>query len=334
MKKFATVLLLMVLFVGLGCSKSGPAGPAGATGKNGANGTDGKDGINGKDGSTILSGKGSPAAAVGQTGDFYLDLTNNRLYGPKVSAGWGTGFNLKGQDGKDGTNGKDGSNGKDGAQILNGEGYPSADIGNIGDFYIDLNDFTLYGPKYSNTDWGMSGIMLRGINGTNGTDGRDGIDGKDGKDANVRTYIISNPWNYYYTDVPTMGLFRFIIQGNFSITQQEADYGLVLVYMECSWSENSTSWLMAGTNLGSFTSNFISASEVVENYGTVNGVYLTTTNKLNGSSGWTSQEDAQATTKISRVKIVVISPSTLYIMAKKGVDTKNVRAVANYINQR
>jgi|GEM_PF-608846 len=356
MKKGTIGLLLIMLCVGIGCSKTGPVGPAGQNGINGTSGKKGADGVNGidgKDGTTILSGKGQPNSSVGKIGDFYLDLSASRLYGPKTTSGWGSGFNLKGVDGvdgkdgangkdgvdgrdgtngedgvkgKDGTNGKDGVNGKDGTQILNGYGYPLAEMGQIGDFYIDLNDFTLYGPKVSETDWGMTGIMLRG---TNGADGKDGVDGKD---ANVRTYIISNPWNYYYTDVPTMGLFRFTLQGNFDISAYEADYGMVLVYMECAWGDNSTSWLMVGTNLGSFTSNFISASEVIENYGLVNGVYLTTTNKINGSAGWSDEANAQSVTRISRVKIVVVSPSTLYIMHKKGVDIENAQAVAARLN--
>ncbi|GAB3349711.1 hypothetical protein GCM10027566_06240 [Arachidicoccus ginsenosidivorans] len=83
-----------------------------------------------------------------------MDLSASRLYGPKTSSGWGTGYSLKGVDGSDGVDGKDGVNGKDSSQILNGYGYPLVDVGQMGDFYIDLNDFTLNGPKLSETDWG------------------------------------------------------------------------------------------------------------------------------------------------------------------------------------
>ena len=188
-----------------------------------------------------------------------------------------------------------------------------------------MNDFTLYGPKDYYNGWGMAGVMLKG---TNGTDGRDGVDGKD---ADVRTYIISDPWNYYYTDVPSMGLFRFFNQGNFYISSYEADYGMVLVYIETNWADNSTSWFLAGTNLGSFTSNFISASEVVENSGVVSGVFLRTTNKVNGSSGWLDEADAMASTKISRVKVVVVSPVSISIMSRKGVNVGDVQAVSRYL---
>lgn len=151
------------------------------------------------------------------------------------------GFNLKGTDGVDGSKGairKDGVNGKDDSPILNGYGYPLAEIGQIWGFYIDLNDFALYRPMITDTDWGMTGIILRG---TNGTDGKDGLEGKD---ANVRTYILTNFWNYYYSEVLTMGIFRFTKQWAFDNFVHEADYGIVLRLMEYAWTENNTSRLM------------------------------------------------------------------------------------------
>jgi hypothetical protein len=46
-------------------------------------------GTNGLDGKTILSGAGSPTVSnPGTSGDFYLDTTNNLLYGPKVGTDW------------------------------------------------------------------------------------------------------------------------------------------------------------------------------------------------------------------------------------------------------
>ena len=61
--------------------KKGDAGPKGQDGQNG---------------STILSGNGTPATAAGKNGDFYLDLSIMQLYGPKSDAGWGSGTTLKG----------------------------------------------------------------------------------------------------------------------------------------------------------------------------------------------------------------------------------------------
>lgn len=133
----------------------------GEDGKDGANGTNGVDGINGK---TIRSGKGVPAESLGAIGDFYLNLDNYNLYGPKSENGWGTPISLigakgdKGDDGKDGANGKDGVNGKDAPKIWTGNTAPTTDIGSEGDFYLYLQHKTLYGPK-TESGWG-SGLSL------------------------------------------------------------------------------------------------------------------------------------------------------------------------------
>lgn len=37
----------------------------------------------------ILSGKGQPDNGKGEDGDYYLDLTNAKLYGPKTQGAWG-----------------------------------------------------------------------------------------------------------------------------------------------------------------------------------------------------------------------------------------------------
>jgi len=71
----------------------------GADGINGTNGTNGANGTNGTNGNTILSGTGVPANTLGNNGDFYINLTNYTIYGPKAGGVWGTGTSLKGADG-------------------------------------------------------------------------------------------------------------------------------------------------------------------------------------------------------------------------------------------
>lgn len=106
-------------------------------------GINGKNGANGKDGNTILYGKGKPLATLGKIGDFYLDEDTKNLYGPKSDKGWGNPASLKG---KDGTNGIDGKNG---SKILKGNTLPSKDLGNEGDWYIDVANKKIY---YKNTN--------------------------------------------------------------------------------------------------------------------------------------------------------------------------------------
>lgn len=176
MKRFLMYSLVALLGMAtLSCSRE--------DGADGINGINGIDGINGK---TILSGKGEPSTSLGTIGDFYLNLDNYNLYGPKSEQGWGNPISLigakgdKGEDGKDGAdgqNGADGKDGKDGAdgkngadgrdgvdgkdapKIWTGETAPTSSIGNEGDFYLDLKNKVLYGPK-TNGSWG-EGIVLK-----------------------------------------------------------------------------------------------------------------------------------------------------------------------------
>ena len=55
---------------------------------------------------TILSGATTPATAIGSIGDYYIDLSNVNLYGPKTTEGWGSPISLRGLQGEKGTNGQ------------------------------------------------------------------------------------------------------------------------------------------------------------------------------------------------------------------------------------
>jgi hypothetical protein len=84
----------------------GPAGPAGTkgdTGTAGANGKDGTNGTNGTNGKTVLNGTATPNVGVGTNGDFYIETDVSKIYGPKEATGpnggWGTGTELKGEEG-------------------------------------------------------------------------------------------------------------------------------------------------------------------------------------------------------------------------------------------
>ena len=61
---------------------------------------------------TILSGVGSPSNAIGIDGDFYIDVKNSNIYGPKIKKKWPAAVSLKGSNGTDGSDGKSGSDGK------------------------------------------------------------------------------------------------------------------------------------------------------------------------------------------------------------------------------
>lgn len=144
--KYAFVALLGMATIG--CDRDG--------GADGVNGINGKDGINGKG---ILNGKGVPSASLGTIGDFYLDENTYNLYGPKSEKGWGNPIALIGEKGKDG------ADGEDAPTIHSGTTPPTSDIGNEGDFYIDLRNKVLYGPKIDG-NWGDGIVMNNSLRGT------------------------------------------------------------------------------------------------------------------------------------------------------------------------
>lgn len=57
--------------------------PEGGTGEQGPQGEQGPAGEDGRDGTNWESGEGAPTNTVGNPGDFYFDLENARIYGPK-----------------------------------------------------------------------------------------------------------------------------------------------------------------------------------------------------------------------------------------------------------
>jgi len=98
-------------------------------------------------GTIIHSGASDPTATIGKDGDFYINLSTGALFGPKKVGKWGIGLILSGDAGKDGSNGKDGNT------IIHGKGAPNSTMGNIGDFYFDTENVTIYGAKTS-LGWG------------------------------------------------------------------------------------------------------------------------------------------------------------------------------------
>ncbi|MBT2561568.1 hypothetical protein J7E50_12055 [Pedobacter sp. ISL-68] len=179
---FLIICLIAILFNS--CSETGLEGPEGPAGPQGVAGNAGAVGAAGKDGSIIYSGTGTPPAALGANGDYYLDRATGNLYGPKIAAGWGTPITLmgiagangtNGANGANGTNGVNGTNGTNGSTTLSGNGIPSSSAGITGDYYLDKTNYQLYGPKTA-TGWGIP-ILLRGADGAQGPSGAAGKDG-------------------------------------------------------------------------------------------------------------------------------------------------------------
>ena len=134
--------------------KDGAPGPKGADGKDGLDGAPGPKGADGKDG---RDGAPGPKGADGKNG-------RDGAPGPKGADGK-DGQNgapgPKGADGKEGKQGPKGADGRDGQAapagtkkntLFSGSGIPNNSLGDEGDFYIDMLNKRLYGPK-TNTGW-------------------------------------------------------------------------------------------------------------------------------------------------------------------------------------
>jgi hypothetical protein len=181
---------------------AGPKGDPGDTGATGATGTQGPKGDPGVDGLSVLNGAGPPAAGLGRNGEFYIDTTASRIYGPKTAGAWGAGVPLigpqgpvgatgsqgtqgpagtagaQGPKGDTGATGSTGAAGVDGLSVLNGAGPPAAGLGRNGEFYIDTTASRIYGPKTAGA-WG-AGMPLIGPQGPVGATGSQGPAGTAG----------------------------------------------------------------------------------------------------------------------------------------------------------
>ena len=107
---------------------TGPQGNKGDTGAKGDTGPKGDTGAAGADGKTILYGDSDPSAE-GQDGDFYINIANNTLFGPKAAGTWPAGKSLIGPEGLQGLPGDMGPQGLQGEQGPVGEKGPKGDAG-------------------------------------------------------------------------------------------------------------------------------------------------------------------------------------------------------------
>ena len=136
----------------------------------------------------ILSGQGQPDKGKGEDGDYYLDLTNAKLYGPKTQGAWGEpSLDLKGVAGKDGKDGKDGqpgSNGvtptisEDGYWVVNGQKTDIKARGNDGQPGANGVTPTISKDGYWVVNGQKTDIKARGNDGQPGAPGQPGANGQ------------------------------------------------------------------------------------------------------------------------------------------------------------
>lgn len=91
----------------------GATGPTGVTGAVGATGPTGPTGATGVAGFSVLNGTVDPTTQ-GVNGDFYINTSTNRIFGPKAAGTWPAGVNLIGPTGATGPAGAVGATGATG----------------------------------------------------------------------------------------------------------------------------------------------------------------------------------------------------------------------------
>jgi hypothetical protein len=126
----------------------------------------GPQGIQGPAGTTLRSGAGAPSNATGSDGEFYIDTTNDRLYGPKAAGVWpGEYVDLIGPTGPTGPTGATGATGATGpANTLT---VGTVDAGDTG----DPAEVTITGTAPNQT---ISFVLPKGDTGPTGPTGPQG----------------------------------------------------------------------------------------------------------------------------------------------------------------
>lgn len=334
-------IILIALFI-ISCTKSsGPQGPPGATGAAGATGPVGPAGANG---SIIYSGSGTPAASLGAAGDFYLDLATGLLYGPKTSAGWGTGFSLKGGTGATGSAGAPGPRGAPGAtgatgaagsQIYSGTTVPASTLGKVGDYYLNTTTYLLYGPKTA-SGWG-SPIALQGPQGAQGPPGPEG-------NANVQTEVFSvqgTQWTspigsisaYAYYPMSIAGGYvtnygiQYFVQPFSAITQGVLDSGMVLAYFIPSTYVLPDPWAPLPFQFLDGSYNFYYNFVAIPSVGNIDVGFFFTPNGVTGSMPNIGTYTMTAL-DVYTFKVVTVTGTLVTDMIREHVDLHNYNAVS------
>jgi hypothetical protein len=97
----------------------------------------------------IRNGSGIPSNSIGIDGDFYINIVNYDIYGPKSSGVWGNATSLIGPTGATGSTGTQGATGATGNTGPAGPGVPS---GGTTSQYLTKVDGTNYNTQWSTLD--------------------------------------------------------------------------------------------------------------------------------------------------------------------------------------
>ena len=150
---------------------------------------------------TILNGTTAPASTVGNVGDFYINTTNETIYGPKNTSGspWGSPTSLIGPTGATGTAG---------SVWYTGTGSPSIS-GAVNDLYLDTATESVYKCS-GGTTWAYL-TNIKGATGSSGTNGATWYTG-------TGSPTISGAANDLYLDTATENVWKCVSGTNWGST--------------------------------------------------------------------------------------------------------------------
>jgi hypothetical protein len=189
---------------------------------------------------TLINVTKSPAHRINCPSDTTRVTWNAR--GPRGKHG------AAGATGATGHAGSPGTPGANGSSVLNGTGAPTADVGTSGDFYIDTQNWKIYGPKTA-SGWPATGQSLQGPSGGTGAAGTNGTNGTNGT---TEVDVVRNdgpvglpPDGQYYT-VATYNLESggfFLAHAKVVVTQDGNDAGNTPLNVTCELGNNVSPFL-------------------------------------------------------------------------------------------
>ena len=195
---------------------------------------------------TILSGSGVPASSFGINGDFYIDIKNANLYGPKTNGAWKVTTSLKAPESKNtavptsgatgavGAVGAVGAKGTTGDRGLNGATGPAGITGAKGEtgltgasgFVGPSGASGVQGPTGATGATGANGVAgvagavgVAGANGIAGVAGAVGVAGANGIAGATGATGAAGISNSYFVDIQQWTLSTSVNSGTSDSTQ-------------------------------------------------------------------------------------------------------------------
>jgi hypothetical protein len=296
--KFIIFLMIAIAAIITSCKKDNSARPAVTANQGGLKGA------------KVYSGTSDPSDTLGTTGDFYINLTTDLLFGPKTVSGWGASVSLSQVGSFTGP-----ANVATGGQLYNGSGPPSSTLGTVGDFYLDTTAYMLYGPKTA-SGWGTP-ISVQAPS-TN---------------SSVKTDVFSIGgsnwlWNSQYIFETTAGSYteyftRYYVRLNNTVTQSVLDDGMVLVYMQPSPVNNPNQWAPLPYQFDSsfgYTYNYVYVT--APGQVTLHYFFIQTDNTATLPTLSTYNDE------VRKFKIVTVTGETGVFMAQHHVNLNNYEEVS------